>query len=428
MKIEVYDEDIGSADELIGQVSLADVLPSAVPTGWQLEPAWYDLLTSAGKPAGRVRLSVRLAAPEPEWGLRLVVYECRELRTVDKLDKNDVQVQLTVRNRTLATSTRNNAGARCTWACGRGETLVFRSSAPPNQLLVNVVDENSATSSKAIGQTEVALPTTAGIGGANAEWALEPRWYELLGPDDKHGQPTAAGKVRLSVAFENLTGQEEYDTHDIVHHYKSRKAASAAAMELMAPPAHLLQKKAGASSTIHGGIAASGALGGVHIRMFATQRSQEWRDHGPHAYMLTLGFLQSINLAPDAQLCCDVTLSGRDRTREPPPLDVTQAAYKRCLQVTVLECRHLKKADIFGKNDVFATLDLNGSKQDVRKTAVVNDGGAAPAWAHGAGETHLFENPDGGDVPPHSIGKLDTRSPLLLDRSIILLNLSCWAL
>eukprot|EP01048_Picozoa_sp_COSAG05_P024463 COSAG05_NODE_5765_length_1093_cov_1.106640_1_plen_317_part_10 len=316
------------------------MLPTAVPTGWQIETAWYDLLTPSGQSAGRVRLAVRLAAPEPEWGLRLVVYECRNLRTVDKFDKNDVQVQLTVRNRMLTTSTRNNAGASCTWACGRGETLVFRSSAPPNQLLVNVVDEN-LSQDKSIGQTEVALPTSVGASsssGANAEWALEQRWY---------------------------------DPHDIVRHYTARKSASAAAMELKAPPAHLLQKKPGSSPNIHGGIAASGALGGVHIRMFATQRSQEWREHGPHAYVLTMGFLQSVNMAPDAQLCCDVKLSERDRTREPPPLNAAQAAGKRCLQVTVLECRHLKKSDLFGKNDVFVTLDLNGSSQDVRTSATI---------------------------------------------------------
>jgi Ca2+-dependent lipid-binding protein len=53
----------------------------------------------------------------------------------------------------------------------------------------------------------------------------------------------------------------------------------------------------------------------------------------------------------------------------------------------------LKKMDVFGKNDVFVMLDLNGDSSDVRQTQTITDGGSAPAWANGAGETHVF-NPD----------------------------------
>ena len=61
-----------------------------------------------------------------------------------------------------------------------------------------------------------------------------------------------------------------------------------------------------------------------------------------------------------------------------------------CLQVSVLECRGLTAMDgRFGSNDVFVTLDCDG---DVQKSSTVTDGGTAPAWLGGAGETLVFRS------------------------------------
>ena len=71
---------------------------------------------------------------------------------------------------------------------------------------------------------------------------------------------------------------------------------------------------------------------------------------------------------------------------EPEPGSVRQG--ERQLQVALLECRGLKKMDgRFGSNDVFVTLDLDG---DAQKSSTVDDGGAAPAWRGGAGESFVF--------------------------------------
>ena len=165
------------------------------------------------------------------------------------------------------------------------------------------------------------------------------------------------------------------------------------AESLSAAPQHVLRQRKSASA--EGEMQLSGevtdAMGGAHIRMFSPERNQTWRDNSDHSHMLTVGFLQSVNITPDPDLRCDMVLSMRDRTKEPLQ-EVRETNRKRCLLVTVLECRKLKKADIFGKNDVFATLSVDGVSQ---QTATVDDGGTAPKWNGGAGESFLFQDLEG---------------------------------
>jgi len=65
----------------------------------------------------------------------------------------------------------------------------------------------------------------------------------------------------------------------------------------------------------------------------------------------------------------------------------------RRLRVTVLECKDLPKMDRIGQNDVFLAVHVDG---EVLKTSVAEDGGKAPRWNSGAGDTLLF-TPRGGD-------------------------------
>ena len=168
--LAVYDEDIGSADDLIGKAVLA--LPLANAAGWTMGAAWYELEDHSGKPAGRIFLEVRLAPPEPEWGVRVVVYECRELRKISQTDQNDVQVQLrALDGPAQCTTVRQNGGASCQWAYGRGESFVFPSTSPPPHLIVDVLDEDKHSSNTIIGGVQIALPSSV------QEWALESRWY-----------------------------------------------------------------------------------------------------------------------------------------------------------------------------------------------------------------------------------------------------------
>ena len=89
------------ADELIGSYALP--LPNLTKPEnlvWDAEPAWYDISETSAEgaesKAGRVRLSLHWGPPAPEWGLRVVVFECRGLPRLSAFDKNDVKVQVKV--------------------------------------------------------------------------------------------------------------------------------------------------------------------------------------------------------------------------------------------------------------------------------------------------------------------------------------------
>ena len=243
-----------------------------------------------------------------------------------------------------------------------------------------------------IGAATVALPQHDG------EWSLESRWYALSGED---GKP--AGRVRMSVAWEDQTGQEEYDAADLITHFDTRaeKANANRQPELQQAPGYLLrQRSAAADGEAHLSGVVTDALGGAHIRMFATPRSRDWKDNGEHSYMLTVGFLQSVNMAPSPEIRCDMVLSKRDRTKE--PLREARGVLSRCLLVSVLECRDLKKADLFGKNDVFATLVVDDDSK--QQSSTIDDGGSAPKWGNGSGETFMFEMDRPGEDGNYAAG------------------------
>ena len=109
-----------------------------------------------------------------------------------------------------------------------------------------------------IGAATVALPQHDG------EWSLESRWYALSGGD---GKP--AGRVRMSVAWEDQTGQEEYDAADLITHFDTRaeKANANRQPELQQAPGYLLrQRSAAADGEAHLSGVVTDALGGAHIR------------------------------------------------------------------------------------------------------------------------------------------------------------------
>jgi Ca2+-binding EF-hand superfamily protein len=53
------------------------------------------------------------------------------------------------------------------------------------------------------------------------------------------------------------------------------------------------------------------------------------------------------------------------------------------LDVHVLECADLSKADLFSKNDVFVTAAAAGQQ---RRTTTIDNGGSAPVWGNGVGD------------------------------------------
>ena len=100
LRVEAFDEDVGSADDSIGShaITLADVFEG--DEDWS-GCEWYGLEDEKGKAAGEVRLFMRWGVPTPpdaprEWQLQVTVLECDELKKMDLTGQNDVYVKLEV--------------------------------------------------------------------------------------------------------------------------------------------------------------------------------------------------------------------------------------------------------------------------------------------------------------------------------------------
>ena len=70
----------------------------------------------------------------------------------------------------------------------------------------------------------------------------------------------------------------------------------------------------------------------------------------------------------------------------------------RCLHVTILECRKLKNMDLIGRNDVYVVLNVGN---ETKQTSIIHEGGAAPSWNGGNGESFVFTG--GSEVPAGTV-------------------------
>ena len=264
--VSVFDEDIGSANDLIGDrsVDFGDMLqPEA---DWQ-SSSWFDITDEKGAQCGEIHLGLRWCVPEPvdatpTWQLRVSVIECDNLKKMDIIGKNDVYVMCTVDGETpRRTSTIEGGGASPLWDGGAGETFLFPFASPPPSLGIEVYDEDR-DADDLIGKHVLELSSK--LSGLNKPWSAE-SWLPL---EDARNKST--GRVRCTMFW------------------------------------------------------------------------------------------------------------------EPAPV----AKYK--LECTVIECDQLAKADVFGKNDVFVTLGFPGLGQE-RRTSTIDEGGRAPVWGSGTGETVGWE-------------------------------------
>ena len=69
----------------------------------------------------------------------------------------------------------------------------------------------------------------------------------------------------------------------------------------------------------------------------------------------------------------------------------------RCFRVTVLQARNLASADGYGQNDDFVVLTVD--RLNPVRTSTVANGGVAPVWSGGGGETIVFPELEPGTLP-----------------------------
>jgi hypothetical protein len=84
VRIDVFDEDIGSASDLIGSRTVDFTGHIKLEQDWH-SASWFEITDEKGELAGEVHLILRWAVPLPlnaplGWHLRVVVLECSELK------------------------------------------------------------------------------------------------------------------------------------------------------------------------------------------------------------------------------------------------------------------------------------------------------------------------------------------------------------
>ena len=123
------------------------------------------------------------------------------------------------------TSTIEDGGTDCQWSHGRGETILLSSKAPPAMLTIEVMDEDGSSQDDSIG-TALRIALLNQETPEAGEWSLDARWYDLTAAGSTKKGTKSAGRVRMSVAWEDQTGQAEYDAMDLITHFDTRAEVS----------------------------------------------------------------------------------------------------------------------------------------------------------------------------------------------------------
>ena len=125
MQVKLWDFDIGSADDMIGDSGLLNLRDRAADESWTFD-SWITL-TRKGKRSGQVHVIITWCPdpPEPERrGIRATVLAARDLPKADLIGDNDVYTEITIGETALRTSVVDNGGSSPTWG-EEGEIMEF---------------------------------------------------------------------------------------------------------------------------------------------------------------------------------------------------------------------------------------------------------------------------------------------------------------
>lgn len=207
VKIMCYDEDVGSADDLIGSAML-NLHGKSATTMWEFDD-WVSLESPGGTACGAVHVLVTWN-PDPgndicvgdataahngvdagEFKLSATVIECEKLPKSDTFGKNDVYVGLAAARQSRRTQTLNGAGANPIWCGGDGEKLYWNLAEAPPHLDVTVYDEDVGSADDLIGQCRIPLKQHL----SNSAWVQE-AWFQLEDIKER-----SAGRVKLRLEW-----------------------------------------------------------------------------------------------------------------------------------------------------------------------------------------------------------------------------------
>ena len=306
-------------------------------------PSRSALKVDAWVSPSRSELRVREASRRR---LAVTALECRDLPKADLLGQNDVYLELSLDDgKVVHTSVVEDGGATPVWGAGGGETVLLvpssatgRDSATvrgpnlnlPQKLQVDVMDKD-VKGSDFIGRHTVELAEMAEKEGGSfdEDWCGE-GWFELK--DHKGG---AAGKVRLVLRWAVPTPTPRLPSDE----------SESAGESLLQHVRHGMHTHTRARAHTH-----------VHARTHTHTRARA-RAHRHDDVGASPGVAVSSAYEEDL-----------------PQWE---------LRTTILECAGLAKMDRFGKNDVYATVAVEGVQS--LRTSTAEDAGEAPVWKDGDG-------------------------------------------
>eukprot|EP01045_Picozoa_sp_COSAG04_P013644 COSAG04_NODE_979_length_9034_cov_2.941354_2_plen_1608_part_00 len=215
LRVEAFDEDVGSADDSIGShtVDLASIVPG--DQDWS-SCEWYDLEDEKGKAAGEVRLFMRWGVPAAtdaprEWQLQVTVLECDGLKKMDLTAQNDVYVKLEVdgAEEPHRSSTIEGGGTAPVWSEGAGETMTFRLGAAPPSVGIEVYDEDQGSADDLIGThvLEIGVKLDMRANPKSGGWSLQ-NWFDIV---DRRGNATGRVRLRLEWKWQQGIGEALID-------------------------------------------------------------------------------------------------------------------------------------------------------------------------------------------------------------------------
>ena len=178
VEVRVFDEDVGSADDLIG-VAFLDFEEQDASADWTIDKV-MPLVDKKGEqftPASLIKLRASWRKPPPVRPGRLYAtcIQASQLPNADgRFGKNDVYVEVGARNVFKRTHTVKDGGTAPVWNDDKGERLKFTLRDMPQSLEVRCMDEDVASSDDLIGRATVPLDSMP----TGNPWELD-RWLPL---------------------------------------------------------------------------------------------------------------------------------------------------------------------------------------------------------------------------------------------------------
>ena len=383
-RFEVFDEDLGSADDLIGVANHSlrrdEAVEGHVPNtphanadeAWS-DDTWVELSDSHGKPAGRIHCIIRWS-PDPDNDfvselppkkLVVTVISASDLPRSDMVGKNDPYVIVQAEDASQRTDTIEGGGENAEWDPPHGTRLEFPFAEfqMPTMIKFRVMDEDHGSEDDEIGFCAFSLLDN---GLKEEEWSREETFY--LNRTHRGKTNKSRGRLVVNIACESEPEPEPEEDENEAAIVATRR------LEVTVVKARDLPS----------------------MDMFS--------DNDVYCTVQVGGELRRTTTIDDGG--ADPTWHGGSgetlyfAKKTPPQVldlkvwDCDDDEPTNWLTATVMHANNLPREDTFGQNDPYAVLTVDGQ---IQRTPTIDGAGADVEW--GTVMTwQLKEMPDSVDV------------------------------